>query len=86
MSLDAAEEQLDAVRKLHREEPGLARSRIYSALRRLREAASADERAAALDEMRAAKLAAEALAAVHAMERRVYQLDAKPWQRDKSGV
>lgn len=59
----------------HRDEPTAARERVYAGLKAHKAAVSKEDKALAFDDLKAAKIAAEALAIIQAMERKAWGLD-----------
>ncbi len=72
---DAEAERRAEVLRRHREEPNAARERIYAGLHAHKAAFDKEGKALAFDDLKAAKIAAEALQIVQAMERKAWGLD-----------
>lgn len=72
----AAAERCAEIIRRHQEEPNAVRERVYAGLRAHREAQTLEQKRLAFEDLKAAKIAAEALAIIHNIERRAWQLDA----------
>jgi gas vesicle protein len=72
---DAADRAAEVVRR-HQDEPNSARERVYAGLKAHRAAVTKDEKQLAFEDLKAAKIASEALAIIHKMERQAWGLDA----------
>lgn len=74
-SLDAAAERVAAVVSRHRDEPQAARERVYAGLKAHKAAVAKEDKVLAFEDLKAAKIAAETLAIIQAMERKAWGLD-----------
>ena len=80
-AIDAAAERAAEVIRRHQEETNAARERLYSGLRAHKAAVTKDEKVLAFEDLKAAKIAAEALAIIQRLERINFGLEesnAKP--------
>ena len=68
-AIDAAAERAAEVVRRHQEETNAARDRLYSGLKAHKAAATKEEKALAFEDLKAAKIAAEALAIIQRLER-----------------
>ena len=74
-AIDEEAERRANVERRHRDEMGVVRERLQAALTAARAATNADERRAAFDIFKQAKISAETLTLVHADERKTWKLD-----------
>ena len=74
-SIDAEAERRAEVERRHREEPNACRERIHAGLEAHRNAATKEEKKIAFEDLKAAKISAEAMMIVHNMERKAWRLD-----------
>lgn len=74
-ALDAEANRRAEIIRRHREEPHHARERVYAGLKAHREAKAKEEKSLAFDDLKAAKIASEALQIIQSMERKAWGLD-----------
>jgi hypothetical protein len=74
-AIEAEAERRAEVERRHREEPNACRERIYAGLKAHRAAATLQEKKEAFEDLKAAKISAEAMTIVHNMERKAWRLD-----------
>ncbi len=75
-AIDAAADRGAEVIRRHQEEPNSARERVYAGLKAHRQAVTKEQKQLAFEDLKAAKIASEALAIIHKMERQAWNLDA----------
>lgn len=75
LAIDAAAEKRAEVIKRHQEEPNAARERLYAGIRLHKQAETREEKILAFEDLKAAKIAAEALLIIQQMERKAFSLD-----------
>jgi len=68
-AIDAAAERAAEIVRRHQEETNAARDRLYSGLKAHKAAVTKEEKALAFEDLKAAKIAAEALAIIQRLER-----------------
>jgi hypothetical protein len=68
-SINAATERAAEIVRRHQEETNAARERLYAGLKAHKAAVTKDEKALAFEDLKAAKIAAEALAIIQRLER-----------------
>jgi len=68
-AIDAAAERAAEIVRRHQEETNAARDRLYSGLKAHKAAITKEEKALAFEDLKAAKIAAEALAIIQRLER-----------------
>ncbi len=74
-AINAEADRAAEVVNRHREEPTAARERVYAGLKAHKAAIVKEDKALAFEDLKAAKIAAEALAIIQAMERKAWGLD-----------
>lgn len=74
-ALDAAADRVAEVVRRHQDEPSGARERVYAGLKAHKQATTKVDKALAFEDLKAAKIAAEALAIIQAMERKAFGLE-----------
>ena len=74
-ALDAEAARGAEVVNRHREEPTAARERVYAGLKAHKASVTKEDKTLAFEDLKAAKIAAEALAIIQAMERKAWGLD-----------
>lgn len=76
-ALDAEAERRAEVVRRHREEPNAIRALVYEGLKKHKRARNRTQRAAAFDDLKAAKITSETLQNLHRVERKAWGLDAE---------
>lgn len=74
-ALDAVADRVVEVVRRHQDEPSGARERVYAGLKAHKQATTKAEKALAFDDLKAAKISAEALAIIQAMERKAFGME-----------
>jgi hypothetical protein len=74
-AIDAAAERAAEIVRRHQEETNAARERLYAGLKAHKAATTKEEKALAFEDLKAAKIAAEALAIIQRLERINWGLD-----------
>jgi hypothetical protein len=80
VALNSAADRAFEVLRRHQEEPEVARERVHTGLKAHKEAQTKEDKALAFDDLKAAKIAAEAMQIIHSMERKAWHLDAESAQ------
>lgn len=74
-AIEAAADRSAEVIRRHQDEPNAARERVYAGLRAHKAAETKEDKILAFEDLKAAKIAAEALSIIQAMERRAWNLE-----------
>ena len=74
-AVDNEAEKRAAVEKRHREEPGLVRGILYKGIGEQKKATTRAEKALALEDIKAAKMASDVLKNLHEIERKAFRLE-----------